>query len=145
MFQIHALQLVHVSDPYVTTGPISVLYICILTDLFIILLFSLWWLAAYALFPVRILSFTHSLILPSFIYYIAKIYEAGHAFKYFISYFPILSLSSLLSYRQKCIKSFSYSPLIHLLGFIFYFSIYTYLLLSNSEFVVPSELQTEMY
>ena len=32
-----------------------------------------------------------------FIYYIAKVCEAGHSFKYFISYFPGLSLSSLLS------------------------------------------------
>ena len=35
---------VQVSDPYITTGLISILYISILTDIFIILLFSIWWL-----------------------------------------------------------------------------------------------------
>ena len=87
---------VQVSDPYVTTGLINVLYICILTDISITLLFCIWWLAAYALFPTCIFFYTFTN--PSlFIYYIAKVFAAGHSFKYFISYFPVLSLSSLLS------------------------------------------------
>jgi hypothetical protein len=38
-----------------------------------------------------------------FRYYIAKVFEAGHSFKYFISHFPILSFSSLLELQTQSI------------------------------------------